>query len=108
MVSEFSAVTAASARRTFLIEQGLHGAIAGEQLVLKYQPVVNVVEKRIVGAEALLRWLHPKLGQLSPTEFVPVLEQSTMIDEVGSWVLNTACREARSWRRQGLRISRWR
>jgi predicted signal transduction protein with EAL and GGDEF domain len=102
MVSEFSAVTAASARRTFLIEQGLHGAIAGEQLVLKYQPVVNVVEKRIVGAEALLRWLHPELGQLSPTEFVPVLEQSTMIDVVGSWVLNTACRDARAWRRQGL------
>jgi EAL domain-containing protein (putative c-di-GMP-specific phosphodiesterase class I)/GGDEF domain-containing protein len=102
MVSEFTAVTAASARRTFLIEQGLHGAIAGDQLVLKYQPVVDVVEKRIVGAEALLRWLHPELGQLSPTEFVPVLEQSTMIDEVGSWVLNTACREARSWRRQGF------
>jgi EAL domain-containing protein (putative c-di-GMP-specific phosphodiesterase class I)/GGDEF domain-containing protein len=102
VISEFTPVTAASARRTFLIQQGLHSAIAGEQLLLKYQPVVDLREKRIVGAEALLRWVHPELGQLSPTEFVPVLEQSTMIDEVGSWVLNTACREARSWRRQGL------
>lgn len=102
IISEFTAVAAASARRTFLIEQGLRGAIAGEQFVLKYQPVVNVAEKRIVGAEALLRWLHPELGQLSPTEFVPILEQSTMIDEVGAWVLNAACREARLWRRQGL------
>jgi Amt family ammonium transporter len=102
MIREYTAAAAASARRTFLIEQGLHGAIAGDQFVLNYQPVVDVLQKRIVGAEALLRWLHPELGQLSPTEFVPVLEQSTMIDEVGSWVLNAASREARSWRRRGL------
>jgi predicted signal transduction protein with EAL and GGDEF domain len=101
-VNVFTPVAADAARRNFLIEQGLRQAIAEEQLFLMYQPVVDLRERRVTGAEALLRWTHPELGAVSPTEFIPILEQSGLIDEVGSWVLNAACREARAWRRGGL------
>ena len=101
-VNVFTAGAADAARRVFLIEKGLRQAIAEEQLLLMYQPVVDLQKKRVVGAEALLRWTHPELGSVSPTEFIPILEQSGLIDEVGSWVLNAACRQTRAWRRLGL------
>ena len=56
----------------------------------------------MVGAEALLRWRHPELGMVSPARFIPVLEQSGMMEDVGLWVLNAACRQARAWEDQGL------
>jgi EAL domain-containing protein (putative c-di-GMP-specific phosphodiesterase class I) len=84
------------------LEQGLRNAINDDQFFLQYQPVVDVSRARVVGAEALLRWRHPELGLVSPAEFIPILEHSGPIDEVGLWVLNTACRDARSWRRRGL------
>jgi EAL domain-containing protein (putative c-di-GMP-specific phosphodiesterase class I)/GGDEF domain-containing protein len=102
VVNVFTPVAAESARRIFLIQQGLHEAIAEDQFFLEYQPVVDLREMRVVGAEALLRWVHPELGRVSPTEFIPIVEQTGLIDDVGAWVLNTACREARDWRRRGL------
>ena len=102
LVNVFTPLAAEAARRIFLIQQGLRQAIAEDQLLLAYQPVVDLRQKRVIGAEALLRWAHPELGVVPPSEFVPVLEQSGFIDEVGSWVLNAACRELRSWRRRGL------
>ncbi len=98
----FSSANTEAARRTFLLEQGLRNAIGEDQFFLQYQPVVDVSRARVVGAEALLRWRHPELGLVSPAEFIPILEQSGPIDEVGLWVLNTACRDARGWRRRGL------
>jgi predicted signal transduction protein with EAL and GGDEF domain len=98
----FSSANSEAARRTFLLEQGLRSAINDDQLFLEYQPVVDVSQRRVVGAEALLRWRHPELGLVSPAEFIPILERSGPVDEVGLWVLNTACRDARSWRRRGL------
>jgi len=98
----FSSANTEAARRTFLLEQGLRNAINDDQFFLQYQPVVDVSRARVVGAEALLRWRHPELGLVSPAEFIPILEHSGPIDEVGLWVLNTACRDARSWRRRGL------
>jgi EAL domain-containing protein (putative c-di-GMP-specific phosphodiesterase class I)/GGDEF domain-containing protein len=98
----FSAANTEAARRTFLLEQGLRSAISDDQFFLEYQPVVDVSRGRAVGAEALLRWRHPELGLVSPSEFIPILERSGPIDEVGLWVLNTACRDARNWRRRGL------
>jgi EAL domain-containing protein (putative c-di-GMP-specific phosphodiesterase class I) len=70
--------------------------------LLHFQPVVDVAAGAVVGAEALLRWRHPDRGLVSPAEFIPVLEEAGMMDEVGLWVLNTACRQARSWQDQGL------
>jgi len=98
----FSATSTESARKTFLMQQSLRDAISDEQFFVHYQPVVDLSLGRIVGAEALLRWRHPELGLVPPAEFIPILEQSGMIDEVGLWVLNAACREASGWKRRGL------
>jgi EAL domain-containing protein (putative c-di-GMP-specific phosphodiesterase class I) len=88
------------------MEQSLRKAITEDQFILYYQPIVDLARGRAVGAEALLRWRHPELGLVSPGEFIPILEQSGLIDRVGMWVLNTACREARSWRQKGAQDMR--
>jgi EAL domain-containing protein (putative c-di-GMP-specific phosphodiesterase class I) len=91
-----------AARERFAMGQEARKALQRNQLSLQYQPVVDVRNARVVGAEALLRWRHPELGQVSPADFVPLLEQSGQMEEVGLWVLNAACREARQWQEQGL------
>lgn len=101
-LSFFSAQSQSAARERFSLEQDLRHAIAREQLSLHFQPVVDLDVGAVVGAEALLRWRHPELGLVSPAEFIPILEQSGLIDEVGVWVLNAACREARAWEEVGL------
>lgn len=101
-VAYFSSESSAAARQRFDMEQALRQAIAREQLTLCYQPVVDLDQGRVTGAEALLRWTHPEFGQVPPSEFVPILEESGMMEEVGLWVLDTACREARAWEAQGL------
>lgn len=98
----FSAQSQSTARERFSLEQDLRHAISREQLLLHFQPVVDLDIGAVVGAEALLRWRHPDLGLVSPVEFIPILEQTGMIDEVGVWVLNAACREARAWEEAGL------
>lgn len=98
----FSPAATAAARERFAIEQGLRQAIANEQLLLHFQPVFDTGEGRAIGAEALLRWRHPELGLVPPGKFIPVLEQSGLMEEVGLWVLNAACRQARAWEDQGL------
>ena len=101
-VTFFSTESSTAARRRFSLEQNLRQAISQDQLLLHFQPVVDVAAGAVVGAEALLRWRHPDRGLVSPAEFIPVLEEAGMMDEVGLWVLNTACRQARSWQDQGL------
>ena len=101
-VAFYSAQASDAARERFAIEQGLRHAIAREQFLLHYQPVFDLSEGRAVGAEALLRWRHPELGLVPPGRFIPVLEQSGLMEEVGLWVLNAACRQARAWEDQGL------
>lgn len=98
----FSAQSQSAARERFSLEQDLRQAISREQFSLNFQPVVDLDIGAVVGAEALLRWRHPQLGMVSPAEFIPMLEQSGLIDEVGLWVLNAACREARAWEDAGL------
>ena len=73
---------------------------------LFYQPQMNLRSGCIIGAEALLRWRDPSRGLISPAEFIPVLEESGQIVEVGEWVIEEACRQARTWERAGkpLRI----
>lgn len=101
-LSFYSAQSSEAAKERFSLEKDLRHAIEREQFLLHYQPVVDLGARRLAGAEALLRWRHPKLGLVSPAEFVPLLEQTGLIDEVGVWVLNTACRQARAWQDAGL------
>jgi diguanylate cyclase (GGDEF)-like protein/PAS domain S-box-containing protein len=75
----------------------LHEAIADGQLFLHYQPQIDLRSGRVVGVEALVRWLHPKRGVLGPGLFVPIAEQTGVIGKLGQWVLWTACEQARAW-----------
>jgi EAL domain-containing protein (putative c-di-GMP-specific phosphodiesterase class I)/GGDEF domain-containing protein len=94
--------TAAIARHAFALEQDLRQAIARNQFELRFQPLIDAAARRVCGAEALLRWRHPDRGMIMPAVFIPVVEQAGLSEEIGLWVLNAACREARSWRRRGL------
>jgi diguanylate cyclase (GGDEF)-like protein/PAS domain S-box-containing protein len=93
----FAPQMAALTRRRLIIEQALRQALARQELSLHFQPQVSLVDQRITGFEALLRWRHDELGDVSPTEFVPVAEEAGLIVEIGSWVLQQACSEASTW-----------
>lgn len=79
------------------LEHHLREAISENQFTLAFQPKVNLASGRIVGCEALLRWRHPKLGAVSPDQFIPIAEDSGLIVPIGDWVLRTACRQAKAW-----------
>lgn len=83
------------------MEQDLRLALEQNELSVMYQPIYSISEQRIVGAEALARWNHPQRGQISPTEFIPVAEQTGQIDEIGRFVLQKACQAAVSWSQGG-------
>ncbi len=80
----------------------LRRAVDDEQFRLHYQPKINSRDGRIVGVEALIRWNHPKCGTVSPAQFIPLLEESGLILEVGSWVLRQAAADFLSWTELGL------
>ncbi|MFO7953686.1 putative bifunctional diguanylate cyclase/phosphodiesterase [Thioalkalivibrio sp.] len=82
--------------RHFELENELGQAIANDQLVLHYQPKVELATGRIIGAEALIRWQHPKLGLLPPGHFIELAEDMTLIEEIGEWVLRRVCRDIQS------------
>ena len=84
------------------LESSLRLGIQRSEFALHYQPQVDLQSGRIVGVEALLRWHSPGKEPVTPAVFVPVLESSGMIGEVGEWVLREACRQNRDWQRQGL------
>jgi diguanylate cyclase (GGDEF)-like protein/PAS domain S-box-containing protein len=73
-------------------------AVESEQFVAHYQPVVDIATRRVVGAEALIRWHHPERGMLGPNLFIPLAEETGMIGALGEWILERACRDLVSWR----------
>jgi EAL domain-containing protein (putative c-di-GMP-specific phosphodiesterase class I) len=83
------------------LENDLRHAIERNELELYYQPKVEVFSRKIVGMEALLRWNHPRIGLISPAEFIPLAEESGLIIHIGEWVLNTACRKIKDWESAG-------
>ena len=87
-----------------LIESGLRTAIQRDELSLLYQPKIDLATRQIYGAEALLRWVHPKLGKISPARFVPVAEEAGLVGQIGEWVLRTACRQIREWQDAGFAL----
>ena len=86
----------------FQVEHYLREAIEQQQLSLVYQPQVNIQTGKIIGVEALSRWHHPELGQVPPTDFIATAERIGMIKPLSEWVLDTACRQAMAWKKQGF------
>jgi EAL domain-containing protein (putative c-di-GMP-specific phosphodiesterase class I) len=81
----------------FELELELRRAIDQAEFVLNYQPIVDLQTGELVGAEALIRWDHPTHGRIAPSVFIPLAEESGLIDEIGTWVLRTACVEVARW-----------
>jgi diguanylate cyclase (GGDEF)-like protein len=79
------------------LELDLGQAIADGGFEIHYQPLLSLADSRVTGCEALLRWRHPRRGMISPAEFIPVAEETGMIDALGEWVLRTSCAEAATW-----------
>jgi len=83
------------------LEDGLRRVIAGRELELQFQPLVDA-SGRTFGAEALLRWHHPELGDIQPATFIPVAEETGMIHEIGQWVLNRTCERLNAWQQAAI------
>jgi diguanylate cyclase len=84
------------------LEAQLRRAIERDELRLHYQPKVDLASGRVVGAEALVRWLRPGVGMVPPAQFIPVAEETGQIVEIGEWVIEQACAQIARWRRHGV------
>lgn len=79
------------------LQSQLHNALKNHELELYYQAQINISDQRVTGFEALLRWRHPQKGMVSPAKFIPLAERSGLIIPIGEWVLNEACKQAKTW-----------
>ena len=89
-----------------MIENALRTAQDREELTLHYQPQFDLVTGGLIGAEALIRWQHPELGMISPTQFIPLAEESRQIIKMGEWVLETACWQVKQWLNEGIQFGK--
>ena len=80
-----------------LLEQDVRQALGGDSLALAYQPIIDAGSGEVVGREALLRWRHPKRGDIPPDQFIPIIEDAGLIHQIGDWVIREACAEAAKW-----------
>jgi EAL domain-containing protein (putative c-di-GMP-specific phosphodiesterase class I) len=92
----------AEASQRIRLRSGLSHAIERGEMHLHFQPQIDIASGNISGAEVLLRWDSGELGSVTPGDFIPVAEDSGLIIDIGAWVLLAACRQAESWRREGI------
>ncbi len=92
----------AAAMQRFSMQNDLHDALENDELELFYQPQIDLQSGTLVGAECLIRWQHPEHGFVSPSRFIPIAEDTGLINTIGEWVLRTACAQSRLWHEQGL------
>jgi EAL domain-containing protein (putative c-di-GMP-specific phosphodiesterase class I) len=85
------------AREYIKLKQSLSNAIKNNELVILYQPKFHIKRGNIIGVEALLRWNHPQLGMLSPSKFIPLAEETGLINQIGEWILREACKANKHW-----------
>ncbi|MDP4089418.1 MAG: EAL domain-containing protein [Bacillota bacterium] len=85
------------------LTNSLYRALERNELVLYYQPQVSLKTKEIIGLEALIRWDHPELGRIPPNVFIPIAEQTGLINSIGEWVIRTACSQNKAWQDMGLK-----
>lgn len=107
--NRYKIYTAQMSERTvdaLLMENDLRRAVDQDELILFYQPQVHLRTGKIIGLEALIRWQHGKKGLVSPLDFIPLAEETGLIEEVGAWVLNHACQRFHHWIQQGLNLGK--
>lgn len=92
------------ARERHALENALRGALKRGELSVHFQPQVEIASGALVGMEALARWMHPRLGLVSPARFIPVAEEIGIVAEIGDWVLEQACAQLAAWRARGLLV----
>jgi diguanylate cyclase (GGDEF)-like protein len=100
-VSVFDPATHHQILENLALASDLRGALARDELVLHYQPIVELATRRTVGFEALVRWQHPERGLVPPLTFIPLAEQGGLMPEIGQWILERACSEASRWHARG-------
>ena len=93
----------AEVQERFSLEQDLKTAVAQDQFVLFYQPQLDLASAKIIGAEALIRWMHPQRGLIPPDTFIPLAEESGLIADINKWVIQKGCRQNETWRAAGLK-----
>ncbi|OGW63589.1 MAG: hypothetical protein A2V83_09510 [Nitrospirae bacterium RBG_16_64_22] len=98
----YSPIMTIKAHERLAMETGLRHALERAEFAMYYQPQVDLRTGEIVGMEALIRWLHPTWGIISPTDFIPLAEQTGMIVPIGEWVLRTACAQNKAWQSAGF------
>ncbi len=86
------------------LENHLRHAIENDEFLLHYQPKIDLHNHEISGVEALIRWHYPKTGMINPDEFIPVAEHTGLINDIGEWVIRTACKQAQQWQKLGLEV----